>query len=76
MTGSPVVSRVPVVVPVTVEGSGLHICEEDKMAAFVINSAGQQGQPEVRIEGMCVKCGHQEKSFYILPKVSVISDNI
>ena len=42
---------VPVVVPVTVEGSGLHICEEDKMAAFIINTAGQQGQPEVRIEG-------------------------
>ena len=53
--GSPVVSWLPVVVPVlvpvTVEGSGLHICEEDKMAAFIINTAGQQGQPDVRIEG-------------------------
>lgn len=38
-------------VPLTVSGAGLHICEEDKMAMFVINTGNQQGQPDVRIEG-------------------------
>lgn len=36
---------------ITVSGVGLHICEEDKIAGFVIDGGGQTGQPDVRIEG-------------------------
>lgn len=50
----PVAAPAPELPPITVSGMGLHICEEDKMASFVIDGGGRQGRPDVRIEGELV----------------------